>query len=168
MTRFAPRSVILTLSAALLLGPTLSACQSIRANPNQTAGTLGGAALGGFVGSQFGGSAEWTAAATGLGVLLGAALGSELGSALDERDRRQMAMAQRRAYAAPVGETIRWDNPNSGNSGTFTPMRDGYTNTGRYCRQFRTTVTIGGRLEEATGTACRNAVGEWEIVSSQG
>lgn len=168
MTRFAPRSIVLALSAALLLGPALSACQSIRSNPNQTAGALGGAALGGFVGSQFGGSAEWTAAATGLGVLLGAALGSEVGSALDERDRRQMAMAQRRAYAAPVGETIRWNNPNSGNSGTITSIQDGYHPSGQYCRRFRTTVTIGGRLEEATGTACRNAVGEWEIINSRG
>ncbi|MBB4265218.1 RT0821/Lpp0805 family surface protein [Roseospira visakhapatnamensis] len=168
MTRSASRPISLSLAVALLVGPALSACETVQNNPNQAAGTLGGAALGGFVGSQFGGSPEWTAAATGLGVLIGAAIGNEAGSALDDRDRRQLQQAQSRAYTAPIGETVSWNNPNSGNSGTFTPLRDGYTNTGRYCRQFRTTVTIGGRLEDATGTACRNSRGEWEIIDSRG
>jgi len=166
MIRFASRPVSLAVAAAVVIGPALGACTQARNNPNQTVGTLGGAALGGLIGSQFGGSTEWTAAATGIGVLLGAVVGGELGGLLDERDRREMASAQAQAYQAPVGQTINWNNPNSGHYGTITPTRDGYTNTGRYCRQFHTTVTIDGRLEDATGTACRNDYGEWEIIQS--
>jgi len=167
MSRVALRSLARPVTVAVLCTGLLGACQAT-SRPNETVGTLGGAALGGFVGSQFGGSAGWKAAATGLGVLVGAALGNQAGQALDERDRHYMQQAQSQAYGAPVGQTITWQNPGSGHSGTFTPLRDGYTNTGSYCRQFHTTVTIDGRLEEATGTACRNASGEWEIINSRG
>jgi surface antigen len=165
MHTFAKRTTSLALAAALLGGPALTACQSVQNNPKQTVGTVGGAALGGLLGSQFGGSTEWKMAATGLGVLLGAMVGSEVGRSLDETDRMRMQQASQQAYTAPVGQTIAWNNPQSGNYGTFTPVRDGYTNTGQYCRQFRTTVTIDGRLEEATGTACQQADGTWKVVN---
>ncbi|KAA5606055.1 glycine zipper 2TM domain-containing protein [Roseospira marina] len=165
MPVFAKRSTAAVLAVSLLAGPALTACQSAQNNPKQTVGTLGGAALGGLLGSQFGGSSGWTMAATGLGVLLGAAVGSELGRSLDETDRQQMRQASQQAYTAPVGQTINWNNPQSGNSGTITPIRSGQTNTGQYCRQFRTTVTIDGRLEEATGTACQQPDGTWQILS---
>ncbi|MBB4284444.1 RT0821/Lpp0805 family surface protein [Roseospira goensis] len=165
MHSIAKRSTATALAAVLLAAPVLSACQQAQNNPKQTAGAVGGAALGGLLGSQFGGSTEWKMAATGLGVLLGAVVGSEIGRSLDETDRMRMRQASQQAYTAPVGQTIRWNNPQSGNSGTFTPVNDGYTNTGQYCRQFRTTVTIDGRLEEATGTACRQPDGTWQMVN---
>jgi surface antigen len=164
MSILAKRSTALVLASALLAGPALTACQQVQDNPKQTAGAVGGAALGGLLGSQFGGSTEWKMAATGLGVLLGAVVGSEIGRSLDETDRMRMQQASQQAYTAPVGQTINWNNPQTGNSGSFTPVRDGYTNTGQYCRQFRTTVTVDGRLEEATGTACRQSDGTWQIV----
>ncbi|MQX38090.1 RT0821/Lpp0805 family surface protein [Roseospira navarrensis] len=165
MLRVAKRSTAAVLAIALLAGPALTACQQAQNAPKQTAGALGGAALGGLLGSQFGGSTEWKLAATGLGVLLGAAVGSEIGRSLDETDKQRMQQASQQAYTAPVGQTISWNNPQTGNYGTFTPVRDGYANTGQYCRQFRTTVTIDGRLEEATGTACRQNDGTWQIVN---
>jgi len=161
----AKRTTAVALATALLAGPALTACQQVQDNPKQTAGGLGGAALGGLLGSQFGGSTEWTLAATGLGVLLGGIIGSEVGRSLDDTDRMQMQQASQQAYTAPVGQTINWNNPQSGNSGSFTPVRDGYANSGQYCRQFRTTVTVDGRLEEATGTACRQQDGSWKIIN---
>ena len=36
---------------------------------------------------------------------------------------------------------------------------------GRYCREYRQTVTIGGEEHQAGGTACRDDNGVWQIVS---
>ena len=75
-----------------------------------------------------------------------------------------MLFRSRKAYKAPIGETIAWNNPDSGNSGTFTPTRDGTnTATGEYCREYQTTVTVGGKTESAYGTACRQPDGSWRI-----
>ena len=129
----------------------------------QTVGALGGAALGGLLGSQIG-SGSGKLVATGAGVFLGALLGSSIGKSLDDVDRLKAQQAYSQAQAAPVGETIAWNNPNSGNSGTVTPVRDGTSSTGAYCREFQQTITVGGQTENAYGTACRQPDGSWKIV----
>ena len=54
-----------------------------------------------------------------------------------------------------------------GNSGIVTPVRDGTdTATGSYCREFQQTVTIGGKAEQAYGTACRQPDGTWKVIGS--
>jgi hypothetical protein len=83
---------------------------------------------------------------------------------LNERQQRTYESAQIRAVTAPVGQTIAWND--GGASGTVTTLRDGTSSTGQYCREFQQTVTIGGRNEEAYGTACRKPDGAWEVVSS--
>jgi hypothetical protein len=35
---------------------------------------------------------------------------------------------------------------------------------GEYCREFTQTVSVGGRAQEAYGTACRQPDGSWRIV----
>lgn len=50
----------------------------------QTAGTVGGAVLGGLVGSRFGGGSG-KIATTGLGAVLGGLAGSAIGSSIDQR-----------------------------------------------------------------------------------
>lgn len=129
----------------------------------QQVGGVGGALLGGLAGSQVGsGSGQlW---ATGAGVLLGALVGSSIGSSLDKADLAYAQQANQRAYDAPIGQTISWNNPESGNRGTVTPRRDGYSSSGRYCRQYEQTIYVGGRQETAVGTACQNSDGTWNIV----
>ena|SRR5690349_3607733 len=129
----------------------------------QTLGALGGAAAGGLLGSQIG-KGTGNAAATGAGVLLGALLGQQIGSALDRSDSLAADDAFDRASAAPVGETNRWNNPDTGRYGTVTPVREGQTDTGRVCREYETTIQVDGRPRTGTGTACRNRDGTWEIV----
>ena len=63
------------------------------------------------------------------------------------------------ATAAPIGKTIAWNNPNTGNYGTVTPVREGTSNTGEYCREFR--QTIGGTKGYAV--ACRQGDGAWRM-----
>ncbi|MBI1207861.1 MAG: glycine zipper 2TM domain-containing protein [Azospirillum sp.] len=146
-------------AAVFLLG----ACSST--GPKQGVGTVAGAAGGALLGSQFG-SGTGQLVAVGLGTLLGAFVGSEIGASLDATDRLQADRAAQQAYAAPVGQAISWENPNSGNHGTVTTLRQGVNNqTGSYCREYQQTVYVGGRSEQAHGVACQQPDGSWKIVN---
>ncbi|WP_019644420.1 RT0821/Lpp0805 family surface protein [Novispirillum itersonii] len=145
------------------LALSLTACESARNAPKQTAGGLLGGVGGAVVGAQFGGGTG-KLAATAAGALLGAWLGSEVGKSLDNADRAALHQAQTSAYSAPVGQPITWNNPQSGHSGYVTPTRDGTASDGSYCREFQNTVTIDGKTEHAYGTACRQSDGTWKIV----
>ena len=129
----------------------------------QTVGGLTGAALGGLLGAQFGGG-HGQLATTAAGVLLGGLIGSEIGRSMDEVDRMKANQAISKAQVAPLGETITWNNPNNNHSGSITPTRDGYTQSGNYCREFNQTVTIGGKTQDAYGIACRQPDGTWRIM----
>ena len=149
---------------ALAAMVSLAACAN-NAGDKQTLGTLIGAGLGGLAGSQIG-SGTGQLAAVGVGVLLGGLLGSEIGKSLDKADRLYAQQAEQKAHVAPIGGTIAWNNPDSGNFGTYTPTREGTnTATGQYCREYQTTVTIGGRTEQAYGTACRAPDGTWRTAN---
>lgn len=154
------------LIAAIMAAGLLGACSGGYSDygTKQTVGGLGGAALGGLLGSQFG-SGTGQLAATAAGVVLGGLVGSEIGRSLDDVDRLQAEQAQVQATAAPIGQTIVWNNPDSGNSGTITPVRDGTSAGGQYCREFQQTVTIGGRTQQTFGTACREADGTWRVIN---
>lgn len=83
---------------------------------------------------------------------------------LNENQQRAHEAAQARAVNAPIGETVYWND--AGARGSVTPVRDGYSSSGRYCREFQQEVVIGGRVESAYGTACRQPDGAWQVVSS--
>ena len=157
-------TIVLTIMMAMALG--LAACENTMrgAGNKQVVGTGLGAVAGGLLGSQVGGGSGrlW---ATGAGVLLGALAGSEIGASLDNADRAYAVQAQERAYSAPVGETISWNNPQSGNSGTYTPTRDGYSSSGRYCREYQQTIVVGGQTQKGYGTACQQPDGSWQIAN---
>jgi surface antigen len=97
------------------------------------------------------------------GVFIGALLGSEIGRSMDDVDRLKAEQAINQAHSAPIGNTITWNNAESGNSGTVTPTRDGTSASGEYCREFQQTVVIGGKTEEGYGVACRQPDGTWRI-----
>lgn len=83
---------------------------------------------------------------------------------MSEHQQRTLEAAQVRAAAAPIGQTIVWND--AGASGSVVTMRDGHTPTGQYCREFQQNVTIGGRTEQAYGTACLKPDGAWQVVSA--
>lgn len=157
------KKTILTL--ALISTAAMAGCNTLDGAGNkQLLGGGTGAILGGLAGSQVGGGSGrmW---ATGAGVLLGALVGSEIGSSLDKADQTYAQQANQRAYNAPVGETIRWNNPESGNYGTVTPTRDGRTSSGSYCREYNQTIYVGGKQESGYGTACQQPDGSWKVVN---
>lgn len=83
---------------------------------------------------------------------------------LNEQQQREHEAAQVRATTAAIGEKIIWQDGRV--SGSVTATRDGNSTTGRYCREFRHEVSIGGKKEQAYGTACRQADGSWEVIST--
>jgi surface antigen len=148
--------------AAIVIAAFAAGCGP-NVGTKQTVGTLGGAAAGGLIGSQFG-SGKGKLAMVGIGVLLGGLAGSEIGRRMDESDRLRANQALAHAQGAPVGQTIAWNNPENGHHGTVTAVRDGTSSSGEYCREFQQTVSIGGKTEDAYGTACRQPDGSWKIV----
>jgi surface antigen len=149
---------------ALAASLGLAGCADDGRGGNEVGGTLMGAAVGGLVGSQFG-HGSGRLAMTAAGTLLGAYVGNSIGRKLDDEDRRRMRDAEMHAYGAPLNQPIVWNNPQSGNSGTITPIRDGRSNTGKYCREFQSEVTVGGERQNAHGTACQEPDGSWRIVN---
>ncbi len=154
------RKTLFTAFAALFV---LAACQAQNMGTKEGVGTLGGAAVGGLLGSQIG-KGSGKLAATAAGVVIGGWLGNEIGASLDKADRLEMNRAESRAYSAPIGQQITWNNPQSGNAGTITPIRDGYANDGAYCREFQQTITVGGQKQQGYGRACQQPDGSWKIV----
>lgn len=155
---------IAKICAVALVAGSLAGCQS-GASSGETAGTLLGAAAGGLLGSQIG-SGSGKLAAVAIGVLGGAYLGGQLGKYLTEEDQQQAySTAQQSFEYQPSGTTSSWSNPDSGNSGTVTPTRTYQATDGNYCREYQSTVTIDGRTEYVTGTACRNQDGTWRFVN---
>jgi surface antigen len=152
---------IAPLAAATLF---LAACSS-DAGHKQTAGTVLGGIGGAVIGSQIG-SGSGQIVATALGTFAGALIGGDIGRSLDRADQLAMQQAEQRAHNARIGETIEWNNPDSGNYGAVTPLREGtHARSGAYCREYESTVTIEGREQFAYGTVCQQSDGSWEIVS---
>lgn len=102
--------------------------------------------------------------ATATGVFIGALIGSEIGRYLNDVDRIRARDVNIMAQSAPIGQQINWSNPNSNRYGSTKATRDGYSESGKYCREFYQTISIGNRTEEAYGTACRQPDGSWQLV----
>ena len=151
-----------------LIAPLLILALATACTPGaekQETGTLLGAGAGAAVGSTIG-KGGGNIAAMVIGGLLGGYLGNTIGKQLDDRDRMMHEQAYQQAMGAPVGQSIAWNNPGSGHSGTVTAVRDGTdTNTGAYCREYQQTVTVGGQQQQAYGTACRQPDGSWKMIN---
>ncbi len=150
------KKVCIAIAAVLLL----NACETTY----QERGALLGAAAGGILGNQIGGGSG-QAIATVAGAMLGAFAGASVGAKMDEVDRMKMAQAYQQSLEYDrVGESTTWVNPDSGNAGAIEPTRTYQTTTGQYCREFQQTITVGGKTEQAYGTACRQPDGSWKII----
>ena len=139
--------------------PLIGGCAS-KMQTGTALGALTGGALAYGLGQNSSKKELWTV----LGIGLGAMIGQSIGQQLDERD--QYLMAQTFEFAmekAPTNETAKWENPDTGVGGSVTPTKTYSTTEGTPCREFTTSVSIGGQTEQAYGTACRQADGSWKI-----
>lgn len=73
---------------------------------------------------------------------------------LGEADRRQVRAAAARAYTAPDGRPVHWQNPRSGAFGEIVPLGEVRRQGARVCRDFRHVVMVAGRSFEGRGPAC--------------
>jgi len=152
--------------AVAITAMVVSACQPgqgpswmTKENVGAATGAVGGAWIGSNVGKGKG-----NIAAIAAGTLLGGYLGKEVGASLDRADMAYYNRTSQNALeSAPVGSTSTWQNPDSGNKGTFTPTKTFKTEQGTYCREYQQTVTIDGKTQQAYGQACRQPDGTWQI-----
>ncbi len=63
------------------------------------------------------------------------------------------------------GVALPWQDPN-GQRGAIIPERAYQNRRGQYCREYTKEIQVGGRVQQAYGTACRMPDGQWQIVSS--
>jgi surface antigen len=152
------------LALCLVAALSLSACETWEASKRDIGGALG-AITGGVLASNIG-SGKGQLAAVGVGTLVGALIGSSIGQSLDQADMVYADRANQQAHTAPVGQTISWSNPQTGNSGSITPLRDGYDrNSGSFCREYEQVIFVDGQQATGTGIACKQPDGRWEIMS---
>jgi surface antigen len=119
-------------------------------------GAASGAALGGLF---FHGDSQIPAMI--LGGVAGGLLGGSIGSNMDKQDRANMSRA---ITTTPVNHTASWTNTTTQTTYQVTPVRAYHTTSNRYCREYQTTVIVGGEAKKAYGTACRQPDGQWKIV----
>lgn len=132
----------------------------------QEVGTVLGGVGGAIAGAQFG-KGDGKLVTTAIGALLGAGIGNSVGASLDKADIAYNDRTSQRALeTAQPGQTLPWNNPKSGNSGSITPSNYYTNNDGQYCREFSQKITVGGKTENGYGTACRQPDGSWQIVSN--
>ncbi len=151
----------LSIIVALLF---IANCAGQNGNVNkQGTGTLLGAVAGAALGSQFG-KGTGQILGVGLGALAGGFMGNQIGSYMDEQDKMRMERNSQSALEnAPSGQSTTWKNPDNGNYGSFTPVKT-YQQHGQYCREFTQKISVGNKVQEGYGTACRQPDGSWKIT----
>jgi surface antigen len=123
-----------------------------------------GVAVGAGTGAALGGllfHGDSTIPAMIIGGVAGGLIGGSIGRSMDEQDRANMSRA---ITTTPVNQTASWTNTTTHTTYQVTPVRNYKTTTNRYCREYQTTVIVGGEAKKAYGTACRQPDGQWKIV----
>jgi len=125
-------------------------------------GSLGGAAIGGLLGNQFGGGSG-KGLLTAVGVVGGALAGGYVGRQMDPADH---ACVGRTLENTPTGQTVAWHDPQKDSSYWVTPTDNFRGANGEACRNFTTQAVIDGQTQQVAGTACRQPDGSWRTVNS--
>lgn len=131
------------------------------------AGAVIGGVAGGMIGAEFGGGLGQTLF-MGAGALTGAGIGYDTATMLFPSDQAAYDTNARMALSqSPNGEISAWSNPETGNSGIFSPTGSFVSANGRSCRTYRATLALKdkasdpGVIARQTGTACQQADGSW-------
>lgn len=121
-----------------------------------------GAVMGGIIGGVIGNktaSGDKKTLATIAGSLIGVVVGKEIGRKMDNEDAHCTNQALERAQD---GQTIAWENPETGQQYSVTPYETYQQDDGRYCRKYRAVVEGDSRTKRYGETACRTDDGVWE------
>ena len=152
------------LAVALVFVSLITGCA--QTGPKEQAGAAAGAVTGAALGYGLGKGHRDQTAAIVLGAFLGGLVGQRIGQQLDAAD--QVMARNSVGYALeynPTGAASNWRNPDTGNGGYTFPTRTYGSPDGAPCREYTTTVIVGGQQQSAYGTACRQPDGSWKIVN---
>jgi surface antigen len=87
-----------------------------------------------------------------------------LSRALDSEDwRRAKAALSTALDPQGNGETVNWDNPQTGAKGSFVAVAHAYPSEDGICRAFISNISAMEASESLQGTACRDKLGEWSL-----
>lgn len=154
-----------TLLASAMACTLLAGCTgvgTISREDKLAQGAIAGAIVGGAVGFEVFGSGGGQLIGLAVGAAAGAGGGFILADHLTQLDLRSMNKSTYEGLSSkPTGETVTWNNPDSGNSGEITPLRTFLSNDGKLCRDYRRTVNVAGEVQHTTHTACRTGRGDW-------
>ena len=98
----------------------------------------------------------------------GAVPKSALAGLLDAEDwRRAKAALSTALDPQGNGSLVGWDNPDSGNKGSFIPVGKPFPLEAGICRVFLAEVDCKGDEHAMQGTACSDKRGEWTIAEAK-
>jgi surface antigen len=163
MTRSAQKSLTFLVLASIAVIP-LGGCESIEQETglNRT-GAAGGAAFGGIVAAL----ADANPALIAASVILGGVAGGAIGDHLGKSDAQQHAENNLRALdTLGDGQSERWSDARTGNSGSTKVMRVAVKPDGNTCKSYVETMRTGAKTITETGTACKAPGGTWRIAQS--
>lgn len=80
-----------------------------------------------------------------------------------QQDESSMSLALNKALEVNMsGDSLSWNNPDSGRSAAFTPVRTYQDKSGKFCREYRKDVTSPDQTNTTFGLACRDETGNWK------
>lgn len=151
----------LSILSSLFLLITIFGCAP-GTRTGETIGTITGIVAGAIIGYQVGGDDAAKALGAGVGLAVGGLVGSKLGQMYDKLNREEQQVHESTIEStiktSKIGEGNQWYNPETGNSGRVI-----ITKQEEYCREYQQTIVIGGKEQNAYGTACRQPDGSWKI-----
>ena len=100
------------------------------------------------------------------GTLFGALLASDVGAGIRGSDVPFARKVIDAAHGTRAGARLEWRNPETGNAGSVTPIREGYAQNGAFCREYHQSMTVSGRTGQVLGVTCRQPDGQWRLVSN--
>lgn len=167
-----PHLPVMALMAALGAASVAVPAPARADGDSEFLGTIVGAGLGGFLGSQIG-HGSGRLAATGAGVFLGGLAGNSLGRSSGRAyghypPPRHTTYAP--AYSTLYEETyepsyvMTYYTPNYVAPPAPPPAIYIDNSSGSYCREYSQQVRIGNQIQESYGTACMQPDGSWKIA----
>jgi len=131
---------------------------------NTAGGAIVGALAGGLLGNAISRGPQ-RGAGTAVGAIFGGLLGAGIGSNLDCQQRSYAIDANYRGFEAGRPHArYDWRDPR-GEAYGYVQVGDYYQDRGRRCTTYTQEIWVHGRPETASGRACRQPDGTWQMIS---
>lgn len=88
----------------------------------------------------------------------------QLAGWIDAADWQHAKTAFSQALAAKTSAPMAWDNPQSGDRGSFTALGQAYPGTAGICRAFHADIDRQKSDQALEGTACAGKSGTWQVT----